>query len=236
VSTAFGRWDPGEGRRVVLVGAGEQGSIAHEYFRLDSPHEVVAFSVERDYLDGDSFEGLPLVPFEELPGAYPPSEYAAFVSISWNKLNRVRRRLYREVRELGYTCVSYVSSHAFFGEGASVGDNTFIFEDNVIQRGVAIGNDVLLWSGNHCGHHCAVEDHTFFASHVVIAGYARVGSGAFMGANSYVDVGVHVGNECVVGAGAVVLRDTEERGVYVGSPAKATGRDSLASFGAEGVR
>jgi sugar O-acyltransferase (sialic acid O-acetyltransferase NeuD family) len=233
VTTTFGRWsqDP-EPRRIVVVGAAEQASIAHEYFTHDSPHQVVAFSVESEYLNSDSFEGLPLVAFESLSEAYPPSEHSAFVAISSNRLNRVRRRLYLGIKERGYDCVSYVSSHAFVGIGSSVGENTFVFENNVIQRGVSIGDDVILWSGNHLGHHCAVEDHVFFASHVVIAGSARIGAGAYMGANSFVHEFVSVGADCIVGAGAVVLADTEDRGVYVGSPARATGRDSLEAFGA----
>lgn len=235
MTSEFGRRPPDpEPRRLVLVGAGEQASIAHEYFTHDSPHEVVAFSVESDYIEDEAFEGLPVVPYEELSKKYPPSEYAAFVAISWNRLNRVRRRLYHATKELGYELLTYVSSHAFVGIGAEFGDNTFIFENNVIQRGVSIGNDVILWSGNHCGHYSAVEDHVFFASHVVIAGDARIGEASFMGANSYVNVGIAVGRDCVVGAGSTVLADTEDGGVYVGSPAKSTGRDSLASFGDAG--
>jgi acetyltransferase-like isoleucine patch superfamily enzyme len=45
---------------------------------------------------------------------------------------------------------------------------------------------------------------------------------------------VTIGRDCVVGAGAVVIRDLAARGVYVGNPARATGRDSFETFGVEG--
>ena len=34
-------------RKIVIVGDGEFAEIACEYFTHDSPHEVVAFAVER---------------------------------------------------------------------------------------------------------------------------------------------------------------------------------------------
>src|SRR4051794_6540068 len=97
---------------IVLVGAGEQGEIAYEYFTRDSPREIAGFSVEGAYLESDTFLGLPLVPFEELATHYPPDRYDAFVAVSSTKLNRPRARLFRAVKDQGYTCPSYVSSGA----------------------------------------------------------------------------------------------------------------------------
>jgi maltose O-acetyltransferase len=47
-----------------------------------------------------------------------------------------------------------------------------------------------------------------------------IGAGSWLGARVVVLPGVHVAPGCVVGAGAVVTRDTEPNGVYVGVPAR----------------
>ena len=36
-------------RKLVIVGAGEFGEIAYEYFTFDSEYEVVAFAVEKAF-------------------------------------------------------------------------------------------------------------------------------------------------------------------------------------------
>jgi sugar O-acyltransferase (sialic acid O-acetyltransferase NeuD family) len=221
-------------RPIVIVGAGELAEIAYEYFTDDSPRTVEAFSVPAEFLEHDSLCGLPVVPFEELGQRYPPRECQAFVAISSTQLNRVRRRMYEAVGELGYACASYVSSRAFLGRNVSVGQNTFVFEDNVLQRNVRVGNNVILWSGNHVGHGTSIGDHCFLTSHVVVAGFCTVGPGSFLGANCSVNDKLTIGADCVIGAGAVVIRDTDERGVYVGNPARETGSDSFATFGVEG--
>jgi acetyltransferase-like isoleucine patch superfamily enzyme len=96
---------------------------------------------------------------------------------------------------------------------------------------VSVGDNVILWSGNHVGHRTRIADHCFIASHVVISGYCSIGEHTFMGVNSCVGDGLTIGEDAVVGAGAVVVRDLDARGVYVGNPAKATGRDAFDTFG-----
>ncbi len=223
-----------EAQEIVVVGAGEQAEIAYEYFTHDSPHEVVAFSVESEFLDKDELFGLPVVPFEEIAERYDPADYRAFVAISSTQLNRIRMRLYREVKERGYECVSYVSSHAFVWHDVEIGENTFVFENNVLQYGVSVGDNVILWSGNHVGHQTKIEDHCFVTSHVVISGFCTIGSGCFLGVNSCFADELTVAPDCVVGAGAVVVKDTEPRKVYVGNPAKPLDKDSFETFGVQG--
>lgn len=216
--------------RVVIIGTGEQAEIAFEYFGHDSPHEVVGFATEPKFVKGSTFQGLPLVPLDRLPETWPPSEYRAFVAVSASQLNRLRRRLYTSVKEAGYACVSYVSSQAFVWHNVEIGENSFIFENNVLQHKVRIGNNVILWSGNHVGHQTVIEDDCFVASHVVISGFCRVGRWSYLGVNSTVRDELSLAEDCVIGAGAVVVKDTEARQVYVGNPARATGRDSFSTF------
>lgn len=220
----------GKDRQLVIVGAGETAEIAYEYFTHDSPYEVAAFSVEREYLDSEERFGLPVAPFEELPARYPPARYEVFVAVSYTRLNRVRKRLFEAVKALGYRAASYVSSAAFCWRTAEIGENCFIFENNVVQHGVRIGDDVILWSGNHIGHRTVIGDHTYVSSHVVISGYCEIGPACFLGVNACLGDHLKMGADCVLGAGAVLVRDAEPGKVYVGNPARPLAKSSFESF------
>jgi sugar O-acyltransferase (sialic acid O-acetyltransferase NeuD family) len=217
--------------KVVIVGDGETAELAYEYLKHDSPHEVVAFCVEREYAKRDKLFDLPIVHFEELEQRYPPGEYKAFVAISYTQLNRVRARLYQATKSKGYECISYVSSRAFVWHNVEIGENCFIFENNVVQYAVKLGNNVVLWSGNHIGHQTIVHDNVFISSHVVVSGYCEVGANCFLGVNSSIANNVKIAKDCLIGMGAVVHKDTEERKVYVGNPAKPLPKDSHTAFG-----
>jgi sugar O-acyltransferase (sialic acid O-acetyltransferase NeuD family) len=201
--------------QIVIFGAGDIARLAHVYFTRDSEHEVVAFTVDREYRQGDELRGLPLVDFDEVARLYPPDRFQMFVALSYSRMNRVRAAKYEAARGLGYRLVSYVSSRCTFLTDHPVGDNCFILEDNTIQPEVRIGNDVTLWSGNHIGHDAVIEDHCFIASHVVVSGHVRIGAYCFIGVNVTLRNSITIAPRTLLGAGAVILGDTVEGGVYV---------------------
>lgn len=202
--------------KIVVFGVGQIAEIAHFYLTEDSPHEVVAFTVDKNYLDNNmSFNGLPVVAFEEIERIYPPEEYKMFIPISYTKVNKLRAEKYSQAKEKGYSFISYISSKATY-YNTPVGENCFIFENNVIQPFTEIGNNVILWSGNHIGHHTKIKDHCFLASHVVVSGSVTIEPYCFIGVNATIRDNVTIGAETVIGAGALILQDTPERAVFPG--------------------
>jgi sugar O-acyltransferase (sialic acid O-acetyltransferase NeuD family) len=203
---------------LLIFGAGDIARLAHRYFETDSPHTVAAFTVDRDYRKADSFCGLPLVDFETVPERYPAQRFQMFVALSYARMNRLRADKYFRAKEMGYSLVSYVSSRCSYLTDPP-GDNCFILEDNTVQPFVRIGSNVTLWSGNHVGHDSTVDDHCFVTSHVVISGNVKIGAYCFLGVNSTLRNSIVVAPETLVGAGAVIMKDTKPKGVYL--PARA---------------
>jgi sugar O-acyltransferase (sialic acid O-acetyltransferase NeuD family) len=206
--------------RVVIFGLKDLASLAHFYLREDSEHEVVAFTVDREFIRAEEFEGLPVVPFEEVEKTYPPSEYKLFIPMTQKKMGRLREEKYNEAKRKGYSLVSYVSSKATTFSNLEVGENCFILEDNTIQPFVVIGNNVVLWSGNHIGHHSEIGDHVFLTSHVVISGHVRIEPYSFFGVNATIRDGLVIAEGTLVGMGATVVKNTEPYGVYSSEGAK----------------
>ena len=221
------------GQKLVIVGAGEFAEIAYEYFTYDSPYEIVAFTVEKDYLKNDRLYDLPVVPFDEVNEIFPITEYKAFVAVPYTNFNRLRTRLYNETKSKGYELVSYISSKAFVWRNATVGENCFIFENNVIQHHVNVGNNVILWSGNHIGHRTVIKDNCFISSHAVIAGNCEIGENCFIGVNSTFNDEIKVGKDCFISSGALVIKNALEGKIYKGSPAIASSVDVYRYFNIE---
>lgn len=137
-----------------------------------------------------------------------------FVAVGFSRVNKTRREIYERCKGRGYDLISYVNSKAIHWGELELGDNCFVFEANVIQPFVRIGSNVILWSGNHIGHHTHIGDHCFIASHVVISGGVTIGEETFVGVNATFRDGVTVAPRSVIGAGALIMKNTEEGGVY----------------------
>lgn len=212
--------------KIVIFGTSQIAQLAKYYFDIDSSYEVVAFTVNKDYINSGSFEDKPLVPFEEVKELFPPSEYKMFIALSYSKMNKIRENKYLLSKKLGYELVSYVSSKCSYLTQFNHGDNCFILEENTIQPFVKIGNNVTLWSGNHIGHHSQIKDHNFISSHVVISGNCVIEPNCFLGVNSTVGHEVTLGKETLLGAGSSVVKNTKEKGVYLAPRSSKFKKDS----------
>jgi len=202
--------------KLIIVGDSAFAEIAYEYFTHDSEFEVVAFSVEQEYLKRDELFGVPIVPFETLEENFAPTEHHFYTAMVYTQGNKLRERLYLAAKEKGFKAASYISSQAFVWRNVEVGEHCFIFENNVVQPFVKIGDDVVLWSGNHIGHHSTIKSHCFISSHVVVSCFCQVGEKCFMGVNSTVGNNINIGDNCVVGAGAIIVGDVEDNQTVVG--------------------
>lgn len=198
--------------KIVIFGTGEIAELAYFYFKNDEsfPYEVVAFTADDEYVDSDTFLDLPLIPISKLKTQYPSSEYGAHVALSYRKLNKIREEKYFLLKEMGYKLVSYVCSNSVTWADLNIGDNCFILENQTIQPTVKIGNNVMIWSGNHLGHGCEIKDHSYISSHVCISGHVKIGERCFLGVNSAFADFVEIGNDCFIGMGANVVSKLDD--------------------------
>jgi sugar O-acyltransferase (sialic acid O-acetyltransferase NeuD family) len=205
------------GKKLIIFGAGQIAEVVQFYLEHDSSYQVCAFTVDGDYLHDSHCQGLPIVAFNEVAQAFSPREYDIFVAVSFKQVNQLRAAKLAQVKNAGYRPISYISSKAATWAGLEIGENTFIMENNTIQPFVRIGSNTILWSGNHIGHHTCIGDHCFIASQAVISGSVNVGDYSFIGVNATVRDNVSIGRSCVIGAGALILNDTKDYEVYIGS-------------------
>lgn len=205
--------------KVIIFGIQDFAELAHYYLSHDSDHTVVAFCVNKEYLPVEkSFKGLPVEAFEDIEKKYSTGEFSFFAPRSPKRMNKIREEVYLKIKEKGYKMISYVSSKAstFNNE---IGDNCFILEDNTIQPFTKIGNNVVLWSGNHIGHHGEIKDHVSFTSHVVMSGHWVIKEYSFIGVNASIRDGITIETGSLIAMDASVTKSTEPWGIYMGVPA-----------------
>jgi len=204
--------------KLVIFGSAEIAELALFYFKHDSDWDVVAFTVDDDYVEGDRFQGLPLLGFSEAQKRFPAGDHAMHVALSYTKLNQLREAKYHAAKAAGYSLATYVCSRSVTWPDLSVGDNCFILENQTIQPTVKIGNNVMIWSGNHLGHGTEIRDHVYIASHVCISGHCVIGERSFMGVNCTTADFVKVGKDCFITMDASITRDLPDGAVILGAP------------------
>ncbi len=213
-------------KKLVIFGTGEMGSLARFYFENDSCYKVVGFTADDEFVQSDTFEGLPLVKRSALMDRFPPSEYQMHVALSYRGLNRIRADKYVMAKNMGYVLASYVCSRSVAWPDLVLGDNCLILENQTIQPTVKIGNNVMIWSGNHIGHGVTIHDHVYISSHVCLSGHVSVNSRTFLGVNSTVKDFVKIGKDAFITMGALVIKDVADGAVVISKHGETYNADS----------
>lgn len=117
--------------------------------------------------------------------------------------------------------------------GCSVGKNCTIGAFVEIQKGVSVGSNCKIESHSFICEGVEIEDDVFVGHHVVFTNdkypkismewtllKTRVKKGASIGSGAIILPGITIGENSLVGAGAVVTRDVAPNTTVVGNPAK----------------
>lgn len=217
-------------KKIIIFGNSEIADLAYYYFSNDSQFEVVAFTIDDSYMKNNSFNKLPLIPFSKIEKEFSPNEYLMHVALSYKRLNKLREEKFNICSLKGYDFASYLSSKStFLNDKNSIGKNCFILENQVIQKGVLIGNNVMFWSGNHIGHGTKIGDHTYISSHVVISGNCIVGERCFFGVNSAVKDFIKIEDDCFIAMGSNITKDMKQGSISINSNTQIYDSDSKIS-------
>jgi len=215
---------------VIIFGVGKIADVIQFYMREESNMNVVAFTVDGKYITDKEFNGLPVVPFEDIEQAYPPADYDFFVAIGYHDLNAVRGAKVAEVEAKGYKVISYIHPDSSAPRDLVYGKNCFIMNNVCIHPRVKLGDNVFVWSGVMIGHHSEIGNDCWLTSSCNISGNVTIGNNAFVAVNATVGHSVTIGNNVFLGANTLTIKNLEDDKTVItesDKPIKLTSRQFL---------
>lgn len=116
-----------------------------------------------------------------------------------------------------------------------IGDNSGIGMRSVVSSGTTIGKDVMM--GPDCIIYTRNHAHQRTDIPMIHQGYEEhrpvvIGDDVWIGSRVTILPGVHIGNGCIIGAGAVVTKSVPDYCIAAGNPARVVKkRDDDPSYG-----
>jgi len=206
---------------LLIFGTGNNAECAYYYLTHDVAYKdkyVIKGFITEDS-DVTAFCERPVYQLGDLGKHFKAGSVKVIAPSSGRNLNKYRERIFNTLLERGYEFISYISSKAnVFTE--KIGRNCFILEDNTIQPFVEIGDNCVIWSGNHIGHHSKLGSHIFMTSHIVISGLCQIGNYCYIGVNVSIRDSCILAPNTVIGMHSGVTKNTESYKIYTGCPAK----------------
>lgn len=109
---------------------------------------------------------------------------------------------------------------AYAEDGIVLGAANHIFANVYINSCTVIGDDNLINSCAVIEHECVIGSHNHISVNATVCGRVIIGSRCVIGAGATVKDNIFICDDVTVGAGCVVVKNIDEPGVYVGSPAR----------------
>lgn len=134
--------------------------------------------------------------------------------------NSIRKKIQADLEKMGASIPVLVHPEAIIGTDVKIGIGTVVMAGAVINPSTKIGKGCIINTGSTIDHDNDIEDFVHISPGAHLAGSVKVGKGSWLGIGSVVSNNITITSECQVGAGAVVISDIRESGIYIGVPAR----------------
>ena len=199
---------------LVILGAGGQGKVVCDIALKTGRYGEIVFL--NDALGIQECMGFPIV--GNFSDFYKYLSVAHFIVAVGDCSERAKWM--QKLSENKADFATLIHPSAVIGKNVIIGEGTVIAAGAVINPCAKIGKGVILNTCSSIDHDCIVRDYSHISVDAHLAGKVEIGACTWIGIGAVVRDKVSVCENCLIGAGAVVVKDIAESGVYVGVPAK----------------
>ena len=129
-----------------------------------------------------------------------------------------RERLAFEYKKHGHRLMEFVDPSSVCL--SNVSEASFLYPNTAVMPGVSMGVGVLINNNATIGHDSYLGDFVNVLPGANVSGSVSIGSRSTIGSGAFIREGLSIGQDVIIGAGAIVLKDVRDGTVVVGNPAK----------------
>jgi sugar O-acyltransferase (sialic acid O-acetyltransferase NeuD family) len=211
----------GKPQKVIVIGASGHASVVADIIRC-SGDEVVGFLDDRDpseFTDINVFgkvdDAAKLSSVKLNVDGLNTDDIQFVIGIGKNE---IRKRIVDRLSGLRYYTAIHPS--AVIAVDATIDEGTVIMANAVINPGSSVGKHCIINTAATVDHDNTISDFVHLSPGVHLSGTVSIGEETWLGTGAIVSNNVNICGGCVIGAGAVIIKDIGQAGVYTGVPAK----------------
>ena len=194
--------------RLLIIGAGGHGKVVADVAMKMNTWKSIQFLDDNQELK--RVLGLEVIGKVEDALKYV-HDYQFIVAIGDNSL---RERIQLNLTMAQAKLALLVHPDAIIGKQVEIGKGTVVMAGVIINSCTHVGSGCIINTGSIIEHDNIIEDYVHVSPGVITGGTVRIGKGTWLGLGSKIINNVSIAGDCIVGAGAVVIEDIINRGLW----------------------
>lgn len=206
-------------KRLAIIGSSDLGQLIAHHAMVNCGFQVMGYydDFNKNQTNADGLPILGLV--EQIEEDYKLGKFDCLMIAVGYRYMDFRESIFGRFKEkIPFAKVIHPSTN--MDKSTKIGDGCFILPGCVLDRNVILHENVLLNTGCVIAHDSEVLSHSFLSPAVKIAGFTTIGKKCIIGINATIIDNIKINEGIQVGGGAVVVKNLEEKGLYVGIPAR----------------
>ena len=130
----------------------------------------------------------------------------------------IRKTIVSRIR--GKRFATLIDPDVIGSDSVNIGEGSIICAGSILTVDISIGSHTIINLDCTVGHDAVISDFVTVYPSVNISGNVCIESCVEIGTGSQIIQGLHIAENTIIGAGAVVIRDLPSNCTAVGSPAK----------------
>jgi len=203
---------------ILIYGASGHARVVTDIILLSKKYDIVGYIDDTAEKKGEKFENSRILGTKDLLDDLKSNGIKkAFVAVGDNK---GRSKICKLLLEKGFELINLIHPKAVVAKDVKIGFGVVVMAGAIINSGSTIGNNVIVNTGATVDHDCNLMEGAHISPGVHLAGGVDVGRLSWVGIGSIVKDKMKIGDNCIVGAGSLVLDNIQDNMIAFGAPAK----------------
>ena len=205
-------------RKIVVIGGGGHAKSLISVIKKSGGFKIVGYV---DVRDQGKILNVPWIGTDADLKSLKEKQRCSCVAIGVGSIDvsHKRQNIYDRMVNFGFELPTIIAPTAVINEDVAIGLGTVVFDGAIVNSGSRIGRGCILNTGCVIDHDCDIGDFVHIAPGVILSGGVKIGDHCLLGTGCKVIQYKTISRDCLVGAGAVVVKDLSSPGTYVGIPA-----------------
>lgn len=133
---------------------------------------------------------------------------------------QIRKTIIDKFTDTNVKFATLIDPSVILSNRVEIGEGSIICAGTILTVDISIGKHVIINLDCTLGHDDIINDFVTIYPSVNVSGNVEIGECSELGTGAQIIQGKRIVSNTIIGAGAVAVKDIEERGTYVGSPVR----------------